>query len=124
MRMVAFLADELSNPDTYFCTFADVRRNEANECKKTFGEEPKSYWKSVIYEKRLQHAKKVEAKSKQLGKNFSAIALHSKILVYSTNELKSRKYKQPLDEEFINFAKADPLHLKNNVVKESFYYSV
>ena len=32
MKMVAFLAGELSNAATYFCTFANVRRNEANDC--------------------------------------------------------------------------------------------
>ena len=61
MKMVAFLAGELSNAATYFCTYANVRRNEANYCKKIFGEEPKSYWKPFTYEKRLQDAKKVEA---------------------------------------------------------------
>ena len=43
IKMVAFLAGELSNTSTYFCTFANVRRNEANDCKKTFDEEPKNY---------------------------------------------------------------------------------
>ena len=61
MKVVAFLAGELSNAVTYFCTFANVRCNEANDCKKTFGEEPKNYWKPFTYEKRLQDAKKVEA---------------------------------------------------------------
>ena len=50
MKMVAFLAGELSNAATYFCTFANVRRNEANDCKKTFGEEPKNYWKPFTHE--------------------------------------------------------------------------
>ena len=77
--------------------------------KKTFGEEPR---KPFTYEKRLQDAKKVEAKSKQLGKKFAAVSLHSKILAYIANELKSRQYKQPLVEEFIDFAKAEPWHLK------------
>ena len=56
----------------------------------------------------------------QLGKKVSAVSLHSKILAYIANESKSRQYKQPLVEEFIDFAKAEPLHLKNNVVKERF----
>ena len=123
MKMVTFLAGEISDIVTYFCTFENVRRNEANNCKKTFGEEPKNYWKPFTYEKRFQDDKKVEAKSKnkKLGKKFSAVALHSKILAYVTNELKSRQYKQTLVEEFIDFAKAKPLHLRNNVVKERFY---
>ena len=119
-KMVAFFAGELSNAATYFCTFANVRRNEANDCKKTLGEEPKNYWTPFTYEKRLQDAKKVQAKSMQLGKKVSAVSLHSKILAYIANESKSRQYKQPLVEEFIDFAKAEPLHLKNNVVKERF----
>ena len=83
-KMVTFLAGELSNIVTYFCTFEYVRRNEANDCKKTFAEEPKNYWKPFTYEKRLQNDKKVEAKpkNKKRGKKFSAVALHSKILAY------------------------------------------
>ena len=46
--------------------------------------------------------------------------MHSKILAYIANELKSRQYKQPLVEEFIDFAKAEPWHLKHNVVTKRF----
>ena len=99
MKMVAFLAGELSNDATYFCTFANVRRNESNDCKKTFAKEPKNYLEPFTYEKPLQDAKKVEVKSKQLGKKSSAV--DSNILAYIANELKSRQYKQPIVEEFI-----------------------
>ena len=61
IKMVAFLAGELSNDVTYFCTFANLVRNEANDWEKN-----------------------------------SAVTLHSKILAYRANELKSRQYKLPL----------------------------
>ena len=53
MKMVAFPAGKLSNAATYFCKFANVRRYEANYCKKIFGKEPKNYWKPSTYQKRL-----------------------------------------------------------------------
>ena len=51
MKMLAFLAGELSNTATYCCTFANVKRNEANDCQKTFGEAVGNYWKFFTYEK-------------------------------------------------------------------------
>ena len=121
MKMLAFLAGELSNAATYFCTFANVKRDEANEFQKTFGESIGNYWKPFTYEKRVQDAIKVEAKLRQLEvKRCSPGTLHGKILTYISHELKSRQYKYPLMEEFIDLDKAEPLHLKNNVVKERF----
>ena len=121
MKMLAFLAGELSNAATYFCTFANVKRDEANDYQKTFGEAGGNYWKPFTYEKRVQDAIKVEAKKRQLeAKKSSPGTLHGKILTYISHELKSRQYKYPLVEEFIDLAKAEPLHLKNNVVKERF----
>ena len=37
MKMLSFLAAELSNSASYFSTFANVARNEVNNYKKSFG---------------------------------------------------------------------------------------
>ena len=66
MKMLGFLAGELSNAAIYICIFANVKHNEANYCQKTFGEAVGNYWKSFIYETRVQDAIKVEVKLRQV----------------------------------------------------------
>ena len=53
MKMLSFLAGELSNASTYFLTFANVCQQESNDYKKSFGVSGKDYWKPWNYEKRL-----------------------------------------------------------------------
>ena len=45
---------------------------------------------------------------------------HQKLLAYIGKELKSRQLRLPLIEHYIDVAKAEPLHLKNNTIKEQF----
>ena len=45
---------------------------------------------------------------------------HQKLLAYIGKELKSRQLRLPLIEHYIDVAKAEPLHLKNNTIKERF----
>ena len=121
MKILVFLAGELSNAATYFCTFANVKRNEANDCQKTFVEAVGNYWKPFAYEKPVQDAIKVEAKIRELeAKKCSPGTLHGKVLTCTSRKLNSRQCKYPLVEEFIDIGKEKPLHLKNNVVKERF----
>ena len=87
----------------YFCTFENVKRDEANDCQKRFGEAVGNYWKPFTYEKWVQDAIKVEAKIRQLeAKKCSPCTVHGEVLTYISNELKSRQYKYPLVEEFID----------------------
>ena len=89
MKMLAFLARELSNAATYLCTFANVKRDEANDCQKTFGESVGNYWKPSTYEKQVQDAIKVETKLRQLeAKKCFPGTLDGKILTYVSRELK------------------------------------
>ena len=121
MKMLAFLAGELSNAATYFSTFGNVRRDQANDFKKSFGDSTENHWKPFPYEKRLQDAKKVAEKTEKLSKqNLASSTVHSKLLSFIAKDLESRQYKVPLIQEYIDCAKAEPLHLKNNVIKERF----
>ena len=43
---------------------------------------------------------------------------HKRLLAYIGKELKSRQSRLPLIEHYIDVAKAEPLHLKNNTIKE------
>ena len=45
---------------------------------------------------------------------------HKKLLAYIGKELKSRQLCLPLIEHYTDVAKAEPLHLKNNTIKEPF----
>ena len=51
---------------------------------------------------------------------FSDSTKHKKLLAYFGKELKSRQLHLPLIEHYIDVAKTDPLHLKNNTIKERF----
>ena len=55
MKMLCFLAGELSNAAKYFITFADVNTDNHRQYDKTFGKD----WKSFSYDKRLQDSAKV-----------------------------------------------------------------
>ena len=72
MKMLCFLAGELSNAATYFTTFANVNRKDAMDIKKSFGTNKTSSWKTFTYESRVEVAKKVEKfKEKNLERNTS-----------------------------------------------------
>ena len=45
---------------------------------------------------------------------------HQKLLAYIGKELKSRQLRLPLIEHYIDVGKSDPLHSKNNTIKERF----
>ena len=59
MNMLSFLACELSNSASYFSTFANVARNEANDYKKSFGLGSEHFWKSFPYWKIMDDARKI-----------------------------------------------------------------
>ena len=115
MKMLSFLAGELSNSSTHFLTFANVCQKESNNYKKSFGLFEGSYWKPWKYENRLADAEKVNEKKRSV-KNLS----RNNITSFISNTLKSRQEFTPLIAKFINVAKAEPLHLKNNTIKEQF----
>ena len=121
MKMLSFLAGELPNSATYFTTFANVNQSEANDYTKTFGISPKHIWKPFAYSKRVEDATKVEEKRKLLEKEKCLESTKlKKLLAYIGKELKSRQFHFPLIEHYVDVAKAEPLHLKNNTIKERF----
>lgn len=89
MKMLSFLASELSNSALYFSTFANVTRNEANDYKKSFGLDSEHFWKPFPYLKRIDDAKKVEHKRSQQSSNkILPSTAHNKFLeAGSTNSL-------------------------------------
>ena len=120
MKMLAFLAGELSNAAYYFSTFANVNKKDSNNYSKCIGPN-KDDWKLWDYDKRLQDSAKVSKKIKDLEKSKSnANTQRSNLTLYMSQVLESRQEEKPLVGEYINRAKCEPLHLKNNCVKELF----
>ena len=120
MKMLSFLVGELSNSALYFSTFANAARNEANDYKKfCLGYE--HFWKPFPYLKRIDDARKVEHKRSQpSSKKILPSTAHSKLLAFIAKDLRSRRYQFPLIGKYIDVKKQEPLHLKNNTIKERF----
>ena len=53
MKMLSFLAGELSNSAAYLTTFANVNQNEHNDYKKSFGIPLQHSWIPFSYSKRV-----------------------------------------------------------------------
>ena len=120
MKMLSFLAGELSNSAAYFTTFANVNQSEANDYKKSFGILSQHSWRPFPYSKRVNDASKVAKKKELLEKEKLSDSTKHKLLAYIGKELKSRQLCLPLIEHYTDVAKAEPLHLKNNTIKEPF----
>ena len=64
MKMLAFLAGELSNAAHYFSTFGNVNKENCNDVRKCFGVD----WKPFSYEKRIKDADLLRVKKVELVK--------------------------------------------------------
>lgn len=124
MKMLCFLGGELSNASFYFSTFANVNQKDSFDFTKSFSKvEHNASWKPFTYEKRIKDAEKVQNKKIVLEKsNLAKSTKRTKITSYIANELKSRQEFVPVIGKYIDCAKAEPLHLKNNTVKERFMF--
>ena len=121
MKMLAFLAGELRNASHYFCTFANVNKDDANTFTHSFGIEAENHWSLFPYAKRLRDANQVVLKKEHLDKKkIVAATKRSNLTKYISKELHSRQEEVPLVGQYVDFGKCEPLHLKNNTVKEMF----
>ena len=121
MKMLAFLCGELTNSATYFSSFANVSKHNATDFRKTFGTETRDYWKPFKYSKRTSDALAVAKLKKDLSqKRLAETTLRNRVTEYISKTLKSRQEVKPLLENFIDKAKPEPLHIKNNTVKGVF----
>ena len=72
LKMLEFLAEELTNSATYFSTFADVSKDNIVNCKGTFRPEPADTWKPWLYTKRVKDAVPGKKLKKKLNGNASS----------------------------------------------------
>lgn len=69
----------------------------------------------------MDDARKVEHKRSQpSSKKILPSTAHSKLLAFIAKEVRSRPYQFPLVGKYIDVKKQEPLHLKNNTIKERF----
>ena len=114
MKMLYFLAGELSNSASYFSTFGNVNTATSANCKDTFGPEPSNTWQPWAYSNRLEVAGKVEKFKKSLEKkHLTDVTKRPKVTSYISRQ-KSRQEFVPLLGNIIDRAHVEPLHLKNN----------
>ena len=121
MKMLAFLGGELTNAAYFFTTFANVNKDDKNDISKKFSLKGDFAWKPFTYEKRIADAAKVASKKAELHKrNMKECMFRQNLTSFIGKSLKSRQEEIPLVGEYIDKAYCEPLHLKNNVVKEMF----
>ena len=116
MKMLAFLAGELTNTATYFTTFANVGSHDSLNLSKEFSLAGDKQWKPFKYDQRVKHAGQVSNKKRSMKKTDKRNTLTK----YISTELESRQEEVPLVGEYIDIARCEPLHLKNNCTKELF----
>ena len=114
MKYLAFLGGELTISACYFSPFADVNKSEINHLQGTFGLTPDSKWKPWKYSHRLKVADAVAKKKQQLSSSTLRPSTIREKITTLISQKKSRQEFPPLVGKFIDKAKAEPLHLKNN----------
>ena len=114
MKYLAFLGGELTISATYFSPFAGISKSEINDVQGSFGLTPDNKWKPWKYNDRMKVADAVTKKKEQLSTlKLKPSTKREKVTSFIAQK-KSRQEFPPLVGKFIDRAKAEPLHLKNN----------
>ena len=120
MKMLAFLAGELTNSAHYFLTFANVCQADKKCITKSFGLTEGCGWQPYKVADRKQHAEEVRIERDRLALlDITEKTRRDKLTGFIRN-LKCRQEFVPLVGDHIDCAKDEPLHCKNNTVKELF----
>lgn len=120
LKMLAFLAGELSVSATYFSTFGNVNTSNCNFISGEFGPGPTHTWQPWKYNQRVAISKEVEKlKLKLVKQKGSKLTKRNKITSFISDQ-KSRQEFLPLIGQFIDRAHIEPLHPKNNACQQLF----
>lgn len=114
MKYLAFLGGELTISASYFSPFADVCKSEINCLKGTFGLTSDKKWKPWKYSDWLKVADAVAKNKEQLVNSALRPSTKRDKITSLISQKKSRQEFPPLVGKFIDKAKVEPLHLKNN----------
>jgi len=114
MKMLSFLAGELSNSASYFSTFEDVSTDTMTKLDGTFGRDGRVLWKPWKYENRMMVVKQVDIFKKSLEKKkMAASTCRAKVTSFIDQKHSCQEF-EPVVGKLIDRAHVDPLHLKNN----------
>ena len=119
LKMLCFLAGELTSSAYYFSPFSNVNKNTVKCYNKNIGP-GENDWQPISYKKRIDAVKLVELKKKELQKSKSNAKTKRTNLTSYMAKIGTRQEFVPLLSTYVDQAKAEPLHLKNNVCKEMF----
>ena len=120
LKMLAFLAGELSVSARFFSTFANVSTGDYDNPKGTFGKGNQHKWQPWHYSRRLKVSKEVKKiKEKVERQNISAKTKRKKVTDFIASQ-KSRQEFEPLIGGFIDRVHVEPLHPKNNACQQLF----
>ena len=120
LKMLAFLAGELSVSARFFSTFANVSTGDYDDPKGTFGKGNQHKWQPWHYSRRLKVSKEVKKiKEKVERQNISAKTKRKKVTDFIASQ-KSRQEFEPLIGGFIDRVHVEPLHPKNNACQQLF----
>ena len=114
MKYLAFLGGELSISASYFSPFADIKKDDINNLQGTFGTGPQNRWHPWKYSERIRVATAVEKKKAEVSKTSLKLTTKREKVTSFISQQKSRQEFPPLVGNFIDKAKSEPLHLKNN----------
>ena len=120
LKMMAFLAGELSLSATYFSTFANVSTKDCCEVDGTFGPKPKDKWRPWKYAERVSVANEVSKLKLKVEKQACAAATKRNKITSFISGKGSRQEFPPLIGQFVDNAHIDPLHVKNNACQQVF----
>lgn len=120
LKMVAFLAGELSVSATYFSTFVKVNTENCDVVSRTFGPGPTHTWQPWKYNQRVAMAKEAEKLKLKLEKQKGLKVSKRKKVTSLISDKKSRQEFVPLIGQFVDRAHIEPLHPKNNACQQLF----
>ena len=110
MKMICFLAGELSNSAKFFSSFANVSVDNANNVKGTFGIGKENTWQPWNYSSRAAVANDVETFKNQIAKKkLSEATKRTKITTFIANKNSRQEFIPPLGL-LINRIHVEPLH--------------
>ena len=114
MKMLCFIAGEVSNSATYFSTFANVNKDEMSDTDGSFALDGTCKWKPWNYDKRVKDAALVTKFKKVVEKKKVTEATKRNNITQYIASCKSRQEFVPFLGKLIDRAHVDPLHIKNN----------
>lgn len=126
MKWVASMSGELSNSAFYFSSFANVNQGDKGTIGGSIGNSKKDKWHPWDYNIRLQVVQKVEKfkagnsqKRHRGNKANSTLPNRNEVTKFIASEKSRQEFRPPLGK-YVDYIKAEPLHITNNAWQHWF----